>query len=300
MKGIDLSSNNPSVDFEQVKADGYGLDFLKATEGATYHDPTFHERFQASKKAGLLTGAYNFARPETSTALEEVQSFVETVNAAGGFEVWPEFPGHYAGALDLEDRGGKSSEELQAFAEEWLTEFEKLTGKKGWLYTGLSFYHEYGLQTVIEKTGAELWIAAYGQAKPDVKEAIWQETSSGHIKGVAGDVDIDVVEGSAPAVPAPARSLPVGTYTVKSGDTLSQISLHTRVPVGVLSRFNRLENPNVLSVGEVLHIPHPYRIKGGDTFYALSQRYHVAVSDIEHTNSNLNPLRLQTGDLVWL
>lgn len=249
MKGIDLSENNPSVDFLQVKRDGFDFDFLKATEGATYNDSTFHSRFALSKLAGLKTGAYNFSRPATSTALDEVRHFVETVLAAGGFESWPEYPNHVAGALDLEDAGGLDSASLQAYAETWLTEFEQLTGKKGWLYTGESFFNEYGLSNVITKTGAELWLAAYGTTQPNLKEVIWQNSDTGIVQGVQGKVDTDVTTTIPVVPPTPIY------YRVVGNDTMWGIAAKHGLTLAELVKLNpQIPNPNQICVGQTVRV----------------------------------------------
>jgi len=52
----------------------------------------------------------------------------------------------------------------------------------------------------------------------------------------------------------PAGSAASGTYTVRAGDTLSGIAARFGTTVAHLVALNRLANPNVLSVGEVLRI----------------------------------------------
>lgn len=51
-------------------------------------------------------------------------------------------------------------------------------------------------------------------------------------------------------------SWPVGaTYTVRPGDTLSEIAEDYRLPADALVRFNGLRNPNEIYAGQVLRIP---------------------------------------------
>jgi lipoprotein NlpD len=60
---------------------------------------------------------------------------------------------------------------------------------------------------------------------------------------------------SAPA--APAVDPHVQTYTVKPGDTLIRISLDTGTRVSDLSRWNAIENPDRIEVGQVLKVSPP-------------------------------------------
>lgn len=50
---------------------------------------------------------------------------------------------------------------------------------------------------------------------------------------------------------------PVGnaTYRIRPGDTLSEISGETGVPVGMLAEYNDIENPNLIYAGASLLIP---------------------------------------------
>jgi lipoprotein NlpD len=72
---------------------------------------------------------------------------------------------------------------------------------------------------------------------------------------------------SAPAVPAPdaARLLPPGQenlgkpgyYAVKPGDTLMRVGLETGQNWRDIARWNNIDNPNVLEVGQVLRVVAP-------------------------------------------
>jgi len=77
--------------------------------------------------------------------------------------------------------------------------------------------------------------------------------------GTAGDsagFHLDGVAGSAVAS-APSATPAAGprTYTVKSGDTLTKIAARFGVKLSALISANRLPNPNLLRVGQVLTIP---------------------------------------------
>jgi lipoprotein NlpD len=59
------------------------------------------------------------------------------------------------------------------------------------------------------------------------------------------------------APPAPAVDPHVQTYTVKPGDTLIRISLDTGTRVSDLARWNAIENPDRIEVGQVLKVSPP-------------------------------------------
>ena len=69
--GIDISHHNPEPRWEELEVD---FVILKATEGSTYLDPTFRERLDKCKKAGLPVGAYHYYRG-TNPTIEEFENF---------------------------------------------------------------------------------------------------------------------------------------------------------------------------------------------------------------------------------
>jgi lipoprotein NlpD len=62
------------------------------------------------------------------------------------------------------------------------------------------------------------------------------------------------VEARTPAVPEPARP---STYAVKPGDTLIRIALDHGIAWRDLARWNGLDNPNLIEVGQVLRVLPP-------------------------------------------
>ncbi len=65
--------------------------------------------------------------------------------------------------------------------------------------------------------------------------------------------------------PPPAEVQPyrteVITHLVQQGEYLSQIADRYQIPAAVLARVNRLQNPNVVEVGQVLRIPPPHALE---------------------------------------
>lgn len=59
-------------------------------------------------------------------------------------------------------------------------------------------------------------------------------------------------------------------YTIKPGDTLSEIASKFDTTIGVLQNFNYIPNPDRIEVGDVLQIPNDYPTT--DTGFAKSLR----------------------------
>jgi lysozyme len=73
--GIDLSGDETVTNWADVKAAGANFAFVEATEGNYYEDPNFKADMVNGKAAGLLMGAYQFARPDIDCVSTEVNYF---------------------------------------------------------------------------------------------------------------------------------------------------------------------------------------------------------------------------------
>ncbi|PWR14195.1 hypothetical protein DKT69_17485 [Micromonospora sicca] len=81
IRGIDVSSHDHNlgpIDWPTVAANGYKFAYIKATEGRTYLNPYFAEDYRAAKAAGLLVGAYHFARPDSRDPITEANFFIDS------------------------------------------------------------------------------------------------------------------------------------------------------------------------------------------------------------------------------
>ena len=66
---------------------------------------------------------------------------------------------------------------------------------------------------------------------------------------------VDTPEASAPEAPAAPAEPEYRTYTVKSGDTLSEIALGFGVDWHEMAELNNLENPDLIFPGQVFKVP---------------------------------------------
>lgn len=126
-------------------------------------------------------------------------------------------------------------------------------------------------------------------------------------KQVLGDSTTAQQETPAPAptpTPAPtsSNSDQFTSYTVKSGDTLFNISQQYGVKWDLIAQFNNLSEPYLLHSGQVLKIPQAttsavtnkiYTIVKGDTLASIAKKYNITVDDIIAVNPNL-----QKSDLI--
>lgn len=79
------------------------------------------------------------------------------------------------------------------------------------------------------------------------------------------------------------------SYTVVKGDTLIGISERFGVSLATISESNKIENPNLIRVGQQLHFPEVsgllYTVVQGDELTALADKYEVEYEAIWFANS---------------
>lgn len=80
--GIDVSSYQRTMDWQRAIDTGAKFAFCKASEGASWVDPTFAYNWQELRRLGLPHGAYHFFRP--AQALSQIELFVDTVQPEEG------------------------------------------------------------------------------------------------------------------------------------------------------------------------------------------------------------------------
>lgn len=196
MKGLDIShyqNEAGRIDWEKVKASEYKFCFIKCTEGVSYIDKFYKENKENVRKAGLVFGAYHFAR--LNDPIKEAEHFLNTVGDLKSGEVV---------VLDFEINGHADP---VGWCLKWL---EKVTEKLGFrplLYTNEARVKSLDWKRVVEKNYG-LWVAKYAsqavyipeylQRKPVSDEwpfwAIWQFSSRAKVPGFTGNVDVNTTE----------------------------------------------------------------------------------------------------------
>lgn len=165
--------------------------YVKATEGATYVDPTYSMRVLEAAHHGYVKGAYHFMRLG-SDVNEQIRNFCSTAT-------WQ--PGDMPPALDIEVEN-----EMRAFGLEhtlkwvytWLEGVERQMGVRPIIYTGELIRDRY-LKKDPRFSKYQCWIARYREAGPANKVwRIWQYTEKGRVMGYRGTVDGNLFKGGYP------------------------------------------------------------------------------------------------------
>ncbi len=164
--------------------------YIKATEGTTVRNRYFASDYVQAKRQGIAVGAYHFFSPRSSAAAQARYFLKHSILR----------PGDMPPVLDVEpseaqirQMGGAAA--MFSRIRTWLSIVRHATGTKPVLYVGQSFVNKYLPLAPDIKSNYPIWIARYGQYRPDIRLAIWQLTPYGRISGIHGEVDINVFNG---------------------------------------------------------------------------------------------------------
>ena len=199
IRGIDLSHHNvdnyATIDWAQVLSAGYRFAFVKATDGynSCWEDPTFRQNMDGGSRAGVLVGAYHFARPDLNPdARTEARCFLKAAEQylQSGF---------LRPVLDLESGTSLGKERLSNWVHVWMDALKEQSGVEPILYTYSSFTHNFNASV----TRYDFWLAHYTrdpEATPNPglwdDWDFWQYTDEGSVPGVQDPtIDLDIFNG---------------------------------------------------------------------------------------------------------
>ncbi len=317
--GIDVSQWQGNINFEAVSQSGIEVVYIKSSEGYSV-DPYFETNYKKATDAGLKVGVYHYV---TATTVEEAQSeaafFVSNLE---GKTIDCRL------AMDFEYFGNLSRNQINEIGLAFLQTVESLSGKEVVVYSDTSNVINIWDETIAQYP---LWVAEYGVESPQAN-GTWldwvgfQYSDTGIISGIDGSsVDLDyftdgiflsdvstpvssVPEEQKPSNPSESSTL-VTTYTVQSGDTLSEIAARYGTTVNELISLNGISNPNLIYPGEVLRIPGRvsesssssltiYKVQSGDTLSEIAARYGTTVNELMSLNGISNPNLIYPGEVL--
>ena len=91
-----------------------------------------------------------------------------------------------------------------------------------------------------------------------------------------------------------------GVHTVRSGDTLYDLSNRYRLPMRDIVHLNKLRAPFKLFEGQRIKLPPPqeYKVKYGDTLYGVSRVFNVNSTEVARLNDIRAPYVLREGQTL--
>ncbi len=183
--GIDVSSHNGDIDFNQVATDGISFVIIKATEGGTFKDKKFIENIRQARNAGLKVGAYHFFRFDTPGYMQGL-NFLHSIRGRQ-FDL--------PLVIDLEEWTNPNSQPTPIVLNRLSEMIDHLEnhGYRIMLYTNKNGFARF-IKGRLE--GYPLWICSLVDEPSDIQWTIWQGTHNGRVKGVKHPVDINAFAGN--------------------------------------------------------------------------------------------------------
>jgi len=189
VNGVDVSVYQGAVDWPTVKGGGLAFAIARISDG-TDLDTKFATNWPAMKSAGLVRGAYQFFEPADDPAAQAA-IVVSAVGMLGD--------GDLPVTADMEVTGGQSEATIAAHLQTWMAAVTAGTGKTPMIYTALGYWNASVGSSAFEAN--PLWVANWGVTCPDLPTAwsawkFWQDSDTGTVAGISGDVDEDEFNGS--------------------------------------------------------------------------------------------------------
>lgn len=188
--GLDVSHYQSEINWDSIERTKgeFPLDFvfIRATAGSNSNDTEFKRNWRNAKPAGFIRGAYHYYRPDENS-VKQADNFIKTVTLGKG-DLPP--------VLDIEKVSSRQNlDSLKSGLKKWLNKVEKHYGVKPIIYSGESFYTDFLKE---EFTGYNVWIANYSFFEDEIRKEwlFWQFTDKGAVKGINGNVDVNIYNGS--------------------------------------------------------------------------------------------------------
>lgn len=291
-KGIDVSVWQGNIDWNLVKQSG--IDFAIIRSGWGYSecgdvDRYFYQNIKNAKNAGIQVGVYHYSYAESIyNAKQEAQYCLSILKSAN---ISLDLPIYY----DIEDSSISNNHDKSTMTNmciAFCTEIEN-AGYWAGVYANLNWFNNFLNKDELSNRYT-LWLAQYNNIK-EMNCDIWQYTSSGRIDGISSNVDLDIMYRDLPKEICKNNnhnenslnnesSNSITYYTVKPGDTLSEIAKKYGISYQYLASINGIDDPNIIYSGQILIVPKAkidnssgnytiYTVKSGDTLWNISEKY---------------------------
>jgi len=311
-EGIDVSEWQGEINWQEVRAAGIQVAYIRASEGNNYIDPDAMRNYEGAKENGIRVGFYHYLTARSqSEALDQAEFFVSVIK---GLNVDCRL------AMDFESFGELSGDEINLIAETFLEEVERLSEKEVIIYSdAFNAANTFSAELAVRYP---IWVADYYVEEPgDGRWSTWdgfQYTDEGRINGIDGYVDRDYFTSGVlltditpiPEETTSSQTTRTETITVVRGDTLSRIAAEYNTSYEYLAKINNISNPNLIFVGQRIVVPvletsdindtsHKlYIVKRGNTLTQIAREYGVTIEDIVRLNDIQNPNLIFVGEVL--
>ncbi len=194
-KGIDVSSHQGVIDWAKVAADGVEHAFIRAMyrgygSGKLVEDTSFKANVDGALSNGIKTGVYVFTQAVTRQEVEEevemLKGLLEPYTLEGPVVVDVEQTAEGTGRMDALDAATRT--ELVKY----FCELVEQAGYHPMIYCNIEtalLMLNFG-----ELENYDKWFATYNKDFYfPYRYTVWQYTDKGHVDGIEGNVDLDLI-----------------------------------------------------------------------------------------------------------
>lgn len=302
MRVIDVSEHQGVIDWRKVKADGVEGVIIRAGYGKGNVDGQFKKNIQGVLDAGFeYVGLYWFSYAYTEDMAKREAQFLNDVaiDYKSKLNLGVYFDWEYDSMNYARKRGAYPNRQLitdmnKAFCDK-VTELGYIAG----YYTNWDYSQSY-IDTS-RLTTYRKWYALY-QSKKDSDCYLWQYSSTGHVNGIVGNVDLNELVGAV----APENK-PKPNDKRKSNQEIAKEVIEGKWGNGY-ERKSRLKKAgydyeavqNIVNQMLNSSTKELYTIKPGDTLWDIAQKYGTTVGKIAAENNIKNPDKIYAGQKIYV
>ena len=186
-KGIDVSKWQNDINWKKVSADGIDFAMIRSSYGSEHTDEKLKKNVAGCEKYGIDYGFYHYTYAKSdSEARKEAKYFLKTIK---------NYDPTYPVVLDIEEEYFKkmSRKKVTDIIVAFMEELEN-AGYYAMIYSSPNFINNY--TDFSRLTKYDIWIACWGDEDRlnsyyDGHYGMWQYSSTGSVRGITGDVDLD-------------------------------------------------------------------------------------------------------------
>ena len=321
IKGIDVSKYQGTIDWDKVKADGVEFAIIRGGLGDDLYkqdDAQFERNWTECQRVGIPCTMYFFSYAaakggDITSELAHIRRLMKNKTMNSTAPIY----------IDVENTSGLnwrsiSNGEMLEIMKKYKSGLKKIGYEMGIYSSRSAFWNEKMTDPWYEEN-VSIWVAEYaGRVNFNRPYDIWQYSSAGSVDGIKGKVDMNYVyKNFSIAAPEP-KPEPVFEaadviYTVVKGDTLSSIAKKYGTTYQKLAKYNGIENPNLIHVGQKIKIPGTvqekpapaskpeyivYTVVKGDNLSKIAKRYGTTYPVIAKYNGIKWPYIIRPGQQI--
>lgn len=164
--------------------------YIKSTEGKSVFNKYYFADYRAARQHGYKVGTYHFFSTKTTGAKQAMHFLKKSRYQRGDM---PPVLDIEPSPAQIRQMGGMNS--MFAHIRKWLNMVESAWHVRPVLYISQTFVNKYLPAAPDLMKNYDVWIARYGEYKPDVNLVYWQLCPDGRVCGIQTEVDINVFNG---------------------------------------------------------------------------------------------------------